>query len=104
MELHTTERNGIPEPRNGFCVYISTLCQGDIPSVTNGDGYPFVFPNREAAERDIAELAIDRLQEFLDGLRDFEEAMILDEYVVEVDVHPDGSISDEDGNFFGKNF
>ncbi len=41
-----------------------------------------------------------RLQEFIDGEREFEDAMTAEEYVVEVDVFPDGTIVDADGNSF----
>ncbi len=102
MDMRTTESSNIPEPQHGFCVFVNTICEGNVPSIRNDDGYPFVFPTREAAERDIAELAIEQLQEFLDGLRDFDEAIMVEEYVVEVVVYPDGSVGDEDDNFFGK--
>jgi hypothetical protein len=63
---------------------------------------PFIYPTREAAEREIAEDAIERIQQFLEGERDFGDAMTIEEYVVEVDVCSDGSIVDESGNHFGK--
>jgi len=44
---------------------------------------------------------ITRLHEFLDGQRDFEVATNIEEYIVPVDVYPDGSIADADGNKFG---
>ena len=42
-----------------------------------------------------------RLQEFMDGERDFEDAIETEEYVVAVTVQPDGTIIDEDGRRFG---
>ena len=44
-----------------------------------------------------------RMQEFLDGERDFEDAISTEEYVVPVTVLPDGSIIDEDGRHFSTN-
>jgi len=44
-----------------------------------------------------------RIQEFLDGERDFDDAMACEEYVVPVTVHADGTITDENGNCFGPN-
>ena len=41
-----------------------------------------------------------RLQEFIEGERDFEDAITVEEYVVAVDVLPDGTIMDTDGNRF----
>ncbi|MEO8617077.1 MAG: hypothetical protein ABI600_18200 [Luteolibacter sp.] len=44
---------------------------------------------------------ITGLQQFLDGERDFEDAVTVEEYIVEVDVFPDGTMVDADGNVFG---
>ena len=44
------------------------------------------------AEREIADYAILRLHQFMVGARDFEDAITIEEYVVEVDVFPDGTI------------
>ena len=41
-----------------------------------------------------------RLQEFMDGERDFEDATSCDEYVVEVTVNSDGMLVDEHGRVF----
>ena len=86
-----------------FCIYITTVCEGPVPSVRDGNGKPFVFKTEIEAQREIADNAITRLQEFIDGERDFEDAMTVEEYVVPVDVLPDGSITDADGNHFGGN-
>lgn len=64
------------------------------------NGFPVVYPTKNAAEREIAEDCIERLQQFLAGERDFTDAMFVEEYVVEVRRFDDGSITDEDGNTF----
>jgi hypothetical protein len=87
--------------RPGFCIFIDTLCVGAVPSVRGAGDRPFVFDTRLEAEREIAEFVMTRLQEFIDGHRDFDDAMTVEEYVVEVDVLPDGSIITEDGGHFG---
>ena len=87
----------------GFCIYITTVCEGRIPAVRDERGLPCVFKTEAEAQREIADNAITRLQEFMDGHRDFEDAMTVEEYVVPVDVHRDGSIADADGNHFGAN-
>lgn len=84
----------------GFCIYVDTLCQGAIPLESDGDGKIVVYATREEAEREIAEDTIERLNQFLEGTREFDDAINPAEYVVEVSVHPDGSIGDEVGNFF----
>lgn len=84
-----------------FCIYITTVCEGPVPSVRDGNGKPCVFKTEVEAQREIADNTMTRLKEFIDGEREFEDAMTVEEYVVSVDVHPDGSIVDADGNCFG---
>ncbi len=84
-----------------FCIYITTACEGPVPSVRDGNGRPCVFKTELEAQREIADNAMTRLKEFIDGEREFEDAMTVEEYVVSVDVSPDGSIVDTDGNQFG---
>ena len=94
--------------RSGFSIFIDTVFQGPVPSVieslpTDPAGAPgriCVFATEREAQREIVENMIVRLQEFLDGERDFGDAVTLEEYVVPVDVLPDGSIVDADGNAF----
>jgi len=85
----------------GFCIYINTLCQGPVPVVSDGDGKYIVFETELEAQREIVDNAMTRLQQFLDGERDFDDAITVEEYVVPVTVLPDGTITDEDGNCFG---
>lgn len=87
--------------RTGFCIYINTFCQGAVPVVTDGDGKYVVFETELAAQKEIVDNALTRLQQFLDGERDFDDAITVEEYVVPVTVHPDGVITDADGNCFG---
>ena len=85
----------------GFCIYITTVCEGAVPSVRDERGLPCVFKTEVEAQREIADFVMTRLQEFIDGHRDFEDAMTVEEYIVPVDVYPDGSVVDEVGNRFG---
>lgn len=84
----------------GFCVYVNSICEGGVPVEYAGDGKPFVYATEEEAQKAIAEYTIERLQQFIAGDRDFADAMTVEEYVVDVDVWPDGSISDESGLCF----
>lgn len=83
--------------RDGYCVFIDTLADGAVPAVRDESGKPCVFATQVEAEREIADHAMTRLQEFMDGKRDFDDAMSVGEYVVEVDVWPDGTLVDSDG-------
>ena len=86
--------------RNGFCIYINTFCQGPVPLVSDENGY-VVFETELEAQREIVDYQMTRLRQFLDGEREYEDAIEVEEYVVPVSVHPDGVIVDEDGLCFG---
>lgn len=94
--------------RRGYCVFIHTLFQGRVPSVHEskaGDppGTPesiCVFATEREAQLEIADFMMTRLQEFMDGERDFEDAIETEEYVVAVTVQSDGTIIDADGRRF----
>ena len=87
--------------RNGYCIYINTFCQGPVAVVSDGEDKYVVFEFELEAQKEIADYAMTRIQQFLDGERDFDDAMTVEEYAVPVTVHPDGTITDEDGNCFG---
>ena len=85
--------------RRGYCIFIDTLCQGPVPCVSevSGDGpggtdIPCVFPTEREAHLEIVDGMMTRLQEFIDGEREFEDAVSLEEYVVEVEVRADGLV------------
>ena len=87
--------------RNGYCIFINTLCQGPVPIWTDGEGKYVVHETELDAQKEIVNDLQTRLQQFLDGERDFDDAMTVEDYVVQVTVHPDGVITDEAGNCFG---
>ena len=66
------------------------------------DDYPAVFATELEAQREIADHQLTRIQQFLDGERDFDDAITTDEFILPVDVWPDRSISTEEGGFYGK--
>ena len=95
-----------PEPdsatiiRKGYCIFINTFCQGAVPLVSDGERY-IVFETELEAQREIADYAITRLQQFLDGEREFDDAIEVKEYIVPVTLQSDGKIVDENGKSFG---
>jgi hypothetical protein len=87
--------------RRGYCIYIDTFCQGPVPVVSDGAGKYVIFETELDGQKEIADHAITRLKQFVDGERDFDDAVTVEEYLVPVTVHPDGTFTDEDGNCFG---
>jgi len=55
-----------------------------VPSIRDGNGNPILFKTEVAAQREIADNIMTRLREFLDGDRDYEDAITVEEYVVPV--------------------
>jgi hypothetical protein len=88
--------------QSAYCIFIDTVCEGRIPAWHDQNGMPIVYPTIEAAQREIADDIIEKLDQFLAGEREFEDAMTVEDYILPVDVFPDGFIVDEDGNCFGK--
>ena len=85
-----------------FCIYITTVCEGPTPIEWKERNMPVVYPTLAEAQRVIVEDAIERMEQFLAGQRDFDDATTIEEYIMEVNVFPDGSIRDNNGNYFGK--
>lgn len=94
-------RPGLKPMHSGYSIFCPTFFQGTMPACYSGDGSPIVFATELEAQREIADNQLARLQQFLDGERDFDDAIVTDEFVLRVDVWPDGSISIEDGSVFG---
>ena len=85
--------------RQGFCIFINTFFEGAVPSVREGDqDRVAVFATQREAELEIVDFLQMRLQQFIDGERDFDDAITVEEYVVPVYVLPDGTVTNESGN------
>jgi hypothetical protein len=97
-ESQGAERNPA-DLQTGFCIYINTLFQGAVPVVSDCERYT-VFETELEAQKEIADHMMTRLRQFLDGERDFEDAITTEECVFTVTVHPDGVITDENGGCF----
>jgi hypothetical protein len=87
-------------PVRGFCIYMNTFFEGPTLAVRDGDR-PCVFATEREAQIEIVDFALIRLRQFIDGDRDFQDAITVQEFVVPVTLFPDGSVRDEHGRFFG---
>lgn len=70
--------------QTGYMVVIDAVLEGTVPAIFDECDKPIIFATRVEAEREIADNLITRLQEFIDGGRDFESAMTVEEYIIEV--------------------
>lgn len=73
-----------------FVICTDSLCEGMTVLVLDETNHPAYFATEAEAQREIAEEMMTRLQEFLDGEREFEDATQLSEFIEEVQVLPDG--------------
>lgn len=89
--------NEISQSRNGFAIFINTLCEGEVPLWRDGDGYPYFYLTCEGAEREIVDDLLNRLEEYLAGQREFEDAITVEEYILPVERLADGALRDEWG-------
>ena len=86
----------------GFCIFIDTFFQGPVVSCFDENDKPVIFPTLIEAQREIVDLMQMRLQQFIDGEREFEDAITCEEYVVEVELSEDGSLFGTGGTKFGE--
>jgi hypothetical protein len=85
----------------GFCIFINTFREGPVPVVSDENGY-IVFATEVEAQREIVDNQMQRLQQFLQGERDFDDAIEVEEYIVPVTVNSDNTITDDDGRTFSR--
>ncbi|MES2996712.1 MAG: hypothetical protein V4733_07875 [Verrucomicrobiota bacterium] len=84
----------------GFCIFLDAVAEGRVVAVHDDNG-PAVFATEHEAELEIVDHLMTRLREFIEGGREFEDAVAVEEYVLPVTVHPDGVITDVDGGCHG---
>ncbi|MDQ8187090.1 hypothetical protein [Pelagicoccus sp. SDUM812002] len=51
------------EVKEGYCIFIESLCEGLVPSVFDGDNKPVVFDSLVEAESEIEDYSTTRLEE-----------------------------------------
>jgi len=87
--------------RNGFCIYTDTICQGAVPVVSDENEKYVIYETELEAQKEIVNHAMILLQQFLDGERDFHDAIAIEEFVVPVKIDLNGKITDDTGKQFG---
>ena len=88
--------------RSAYAIFTQTICEGLVPAWDDENNLPVVYDTELDAQREIADDLLEHLHQFLDGEREFDDAISVDDFILPVDVWPDGSISIEDGRIFGK--
>jgi len=81
-----------PGSRSGYGIFINTIEEGEVPLWLDGEGKPCFYSTREEAEREVVDDLLNRLEEYLAGEREFEDAITVEEYVLPVKRLPDGTL------------
>lgn len=89
-------------PRPAFAIFINTICEDLVPAWRDEHGLPVTYETECAAQLEIVDELEERLRQFRAGARDFEDAITIEEFVLPVELWPDGSISIENGEVFRK--
>lgn len=90
--------NSVRKP--GYCIFVDTIFEGPRPVELDEASEPYVYPTMQEAQLVIAEDTVERIRQFTIGEREFDDAMTVEEYIVKVEVQPDGSVCDENGKCF----
>jgi hypothetical protein len=87
--------------QSGFGVFINTIGEGEVSLYRDEKGRPYFFETRREAEEDIIDVLMIRLRECLEGEREFDDAISVEEYILPVERLADGSLRDEWGREHG---
>ena len=87
--------------RSAFAIFQDTICDGVVPTWRDENGFPIVYATERDARIEIAEMLITQLKQFIDGERDFADALSTGDFILPIEVWPHGTIETEDGRRFG---
>ena len=83
-----------------YMIVGESVVEGLQPTVMVSEGdspfEPLLFPTEREAQMEMADRMMSKLEEFIDGERDFDDAVALDEHVLEVVRRGDGKIFPKD--------
>jgi hypothetical protein len=89
------------DPQPAFAIFEETFFQGMLPTWRDENGFIVTYATEREAQTEIAEMLIEQLKQFLAGERDFDDASTTGDFILPVQVYPDGTIQTEDGRRFG---
>lgn len=86
--------------KNGYCIFVDTVCTGMTPVWRDEDGEWVVYETKAEAQAQILDDFLERLRQYLDGEREFDDAMEVEDIICKVERLSDGSVVDEFGRVF----
>jgi hypothetical protein len=84
-----------------YCIFMDTVCEGKIPAWRNESGGFLLHPTERDAQLEIADEVLERLLQFQQGERDFEDALTVEDFIELVTTRDDGTFVDLEGNSYG---
>jgi hypothetical protein len=102
MEQVLGVQNARQPVRSAYAIFIRTVCEGLVPAWHDENNNPVVYVTELEAQREIADDLMERIRQFTEGEREFDDAIAVEDFILPVDVWADGNISIEDGSTFGK--
>lgn len=93
-------KSTIPPRVRGYALFEDD--KPEVPKVSRygEDGSPLVFFSEREAEKQIARITLVKMQRFMDGYGDFDEAMTMSVYYLPVEIDADGSVITAAGKRF----
>jgi hypothetical protein len=88
--------------RSAYAIFTRTIGEGLVPVWHDESNLPVTYATELEAQREIAKDLMEQLRQFLEGSREFDEAITTEDFILPVDVWRDGSISTEDACTFGR--
>jgi hypothetical protein len=88
--------------RSAYAIFTQTICEGLVPAWYDESNFPVIYATELEAQREIVDSLMEHIQQFLEGEREFDDAITVEDFILPVDVWSNGSISIEDGRTFGK--
>jgi len=100
MKTKKTAKKTTNRPAEAWCIFHN--CPDKAPAWHDENDMPVTHPTRKEALKEILDDCREHLRQIEDGHRDLEDGIGFDDWVEKVTLHPDGIITDMDGNHYGK--
>lgn len=88
--------------RSAFAIFTITLCEGLVPAWHDEHGLPVTYSTEREAQLEIVDELIEKLRQFIAGQRPLADVLTIEDFILPVEVFPDGTTQTEDGRRFGK--
>lgn len=87
--------------RSAFTIFQHTVCDGTVPTWRDEQDFPLTYSTEREAQCEVAEMLIEQLKQFIAGEREYDDALTTGDFILPVEVWPDGRIQTETGLRFG---